>query len=103
LFTSFTPLRQTARSQLTKRADARGPKALRSSTPPTGPKSNAVVASQHPIDASLRLGASEATRHRAMRSEPNLVFVSPFGRAEQHRALQLRAQHASSSDFATFV
>ena len=32
-----------ARSQLTKRADARGPKPLRSSTPPTGPKSNTVV------------------------------------------------------------
>jgi hypothetical protein len=30
-----------------------------------------------------------------MRSEANLVFVSPFGRAEQRRALQLRAQHAS--------
>ena len=42
-FTSFTALKQAARSQLTKRASARGPKPLRSSTPPTGPKSNAVV------------------------------------------------------------
>ena len=42
-FTSFTALKQAARSQFTKRAVARGPKPLRSSTPPTGPKSNAVV------------------------------------------------------------
>ena len=43
VFAALTPLRQTSRSQRTKRADARGPKPLRSSTPPTGPKSNAVV------------------------------------------------------------
>ena len=57
-FAALTALRQTARSQLTKRADARGPKPLRSSTPPTGPKSNPVVASQL-SHASLRIGRAK--------------------------------------------
>jgi hypothetical protein len=72
------PLRSDSRAKSVDEACcARGPKPLRSSTPPTGPKSNAVVASQlpHPRLASHR--ASEATRHRAMRSEPSLVFFSP--------------------------
>jgi hypothetical protein len=39
----------------------------------------------------------------AMRSEPNLVFISPFGRAEQHRALRRARKRASTTDFAPFV
>jgi hypothetical protein len=34
-----------------------------------------------------------------MRSEAYLVFSSPFGRAEQHRALRERAQRASTTNF----
>ena len=66
-FTSFTALRQAARSQFTKRAVARGPKPLRSSTPPTGPKSNTSLAARafHPhLGADAKRG--EWRRNRSM-------------------------------------
>ena len=65
------PLRSNSRAKSEDEACcARGPKALRSSTPPTGPKSNAVVASQHP-NASLRIGRelSDASSCDAQRAE----------------------------------
>ena len=67
VFTSFTALKQTSRSQWTKRACARGPKPLRSSTPPTGPKSNTSLAARafHPhLGADAQRG--EWRRNRSM-------------------------------------
>jgi hypothetical protein len=40
---------------------------------------------------------------KPMRREPSLVFVSPFGRAEQHRALRRARKRASTTGFAPFV
>jgi hypothetical protein len=67
LFAALTPLRQTSRSQLLMRAIARGPKPLRSSTPPTGPKSNTgrCFATSHPHLASHRArGEADASSCR---------------------------------------
>jgi len=41
-----------------------------------------------PVNASLRIGANGVMRHQADAKRGRLVFVSPFGRAEQHRALR---------------
>jgi hypothetical protein len=94
------PLRSDSRAKSVDEACcARGPKPLCSSTPPTGPKSNMgrCFATSHPRLASPRQG--EAEPMEPMRSEPNLVFFSPFGRAEQRRALRGARQRASITDF----
>ena len=54
----------------------RGPRAIRS------------LLRNFPIHASLRLGEGKARAHQADAKRGRLVFVSPFGRAEQHRALR---------------
>ena len=60
------PLRSNSRAKSVDEACcARGPKALCSSTPPTGPTSNAVVASQLPHHTSLRTGRERSKRHLA--------------------------------------
>ena len=73
------------------RASARSRKALRCSTAQKGPKSNTSLLRNFPVYASLGLGANEGMRHQADAKRGRLVFVSPFGRAEQHRALRERA------------
>jgi hypothetical protein len=80
------PLRSDSRAKSVDEACcARGPKPLRSSTPPTGPKSNAVVASQLPIHASLRLGKaklspwSRCEASRIWRSSPPSDELSSAG------------------------
>jgi len=70
------------------KALARPRKALRSSTAQKGPKSNTSLLRNFPVHASLRLGANEVMLHQADAKRGRLVFVSPFGRAEQHRALR---------------
>ena len=52
-----------------------------------------------PIPPRFASGASEASVILPMRSEVCLVFVSPFGRAEQRRALRGARQRASTTDF----
>jgi hypothetical protein len=48
-------------------------------------RTHAAISSPH---ASLRLGANEVMRLQAEAERGRLVFVSPFGRAEQRRALR---------------
>ena len=73
--TRFAACGRCAQTNVAKSDDeaccARGPKPLRSSTPPTGPKSDTVVCcANFPVHVSLRLGA-QRDAHLAMRSEPS--------------------------------
>ena len=95
-FTTFTALKQTARSQLTKRAAHAAPNPCAPRRPPRGPRAIRSFAAQtFPVPPRFASGASTASVIAPMRSELNLVFVSPFGRAEQHSALRRARKRAS--------
>jgi len=90
----------TARSQRTK--------ALRAPAKPCAPRRlrrapraiRSFGFAEHPLS---HLASHRAQAQRSalapMRSEACLVFVFPFGRAEQHRALRGALQRASTTDF----
>ena len=101
LFAALTPLRQTSRSQLLMRANARGPKALRSSTPPTGTRTpdSARFASHN--DASLRSRPmrSEVWTGKVAKQRPH-CFWAPWEASRSAGVWGRARQRASSTDFA---
>jgi hypothetical protein len=77
VFAALTPLRQTSRSQLLMRAIARGPKALRSSTPPTGTQTpdSARCASHDDASASPRARCEARCGWEVAKQRPNCSWA----------------------------